>query len=155
VGPLDRVVPLQQATQARVWLLHPRDGSLVVVKRPHDRASFRLEVDAYQAWGVALRGFVPGLVAVLPAARALVLEWIDGTPAATADPVVMGQLHRQAGEFCRRLGSVAHEDLDPVPLMSALALRMQRWCARGSEHLRPSVLDAVRTRFDLGVFEGV
>lgn len=154
MGALRTATSLGGATQASVWVVHPQQGRAVVVKSAHDPASFGLEVHAYRTWGKALSGLVPELVAVLAAHHTLVLEWIEGEPAASVEPETLLSLHRQAGTFCRRLASCAHEDVDPMGLPEALALRMRGWCRRGARHLSSATLDAAASRFDPTAFEG-
>lgn len=158
VGPIERVESLGRASQAEVWSVRLRAGDRVVVKCPHDAASFGREAKAYRTWVPQLGPHAPTLRAQLePPLNAFVLEWIDGVAAtdSNVDGATRRAMHRQAGRVCRTLAELPCPDSDPMALSDALLARVAGWCRRGESLLTQATLDAVRESFDAEAFHGV
>ncbi len=95
---------------------------------------------------------VPEVLAELEGA--IVLSWIDGR---TADEVRgdAGVVHERAGALLRRIHSVPVEDRDAVSIADALALRIDRWCARARGLVAEQIVARVRSCVDPSAFDGV
>ena len=157
LGALAETRRLDRGSQASVWLVRPHEGRPVVVKHPHDAAGFTREVDAYARWDGALEDWIPRRLATLPPpVGALILEWVEGTPASDPriDEDTLRALHREAGRFVSVLEKVGVEP-DPMPLSEALTRRLDAWLQRARRFFDAARLSSVRARFEPEAFTGI
>lgn len=154
LGALAETRRLDRGSQAILWRVRTEQGVSAIVKQSHDAASHARELAAYDAWGDALRAWVPRRLATLPSA--FVLEWVEGRPASDprVDPASLVALHREAGRFVAALERLDVPP-DPLPLHEALPRRLESWIDRARAFFPDARLTALRNRFDPQAFVGV
>ncbi len=146
---------------SRVWRLEREGAPCLYLKQFGEERKRAQEVAALEGWVEALRGgetALPQLYAKSdPALSSILLTAVPGEIAANLplDEHAGVAIHRRAGEFLARLHALPFRDEDPMPLATALPLRLAFWLER-QDGLLSSVEHelALRSVGDGAMFEG-